>query len=332
METELSLRSKSCWMIEEVGMALAKSARSAPSSQSNNGRLTISTACLLFHRFYSIQSFKIHDRHIIGLACLFLSGKIEESPRKLKDIILLFFTARFKRNPDETESKDWHDKVIIAERVLLHTLRFELLVQHPYGPCISLITGGLKRFISEDRFKDVRQFAFNVINDSFRTTLCLQYSHKDVATAAVFLTLLTLELQPVQSIRKGSQQSIPEEKSWLDLVQTSISEVDLRDICHQIVEVYEMKQKHGPESLNVAAIRHSMSIVFSDVPESADALSKVTDRNRSRTLSNGDDTSGAVKRKRSMSSDETNLGTTPKSSSILNGTYQEINVLNSGTI
>lgn len=330
-ETELSLRSKSCWMIEEVGMRVAKTARSAPSSQVKNERPIISTACVLFHRFYSVQSFSVHDRHVVGIACLFLAGKIEESPRKLKDIIMSFFSVRFKRNPEELECKEWHDKVIIAERILLHTLGFELLLHHPYGHCISVIRE-FKRHIPEDRMKDVRQFAYNFINDSFRSTLCLQYSHQEIAVAAVFLALLTLELTPVLPMKRGLQ-SDTHEQTWLDLVLVSISEAALRDICHQIVEVYELKHIHEPASLNLTTMRQSMGVVFSESPEAVHEFGKAA-RTRSRTLSHGEeDVVGAAKRKRSMTHDEIVSSPNPaESSSYVTSSAPEVNGVVSGAV
>jgi len=45
-------------------------------------QLSIATAIVFFHRFFSVHSYVKHDRHIIGSACLFLAGKVEETPKK----------------------------------------------------------------------------------------------------------------------------------------------------------------------------------------------------------------------------------------------------------
>lgn len=46
----------------------------------------MSTACVLFHRFYMMKSFVKFSHWEIGLASLFLAGKVEETPKKLNDM------------------------------------------------------------------------------------------------------------------------------------------------------------------------------------------------------------------------------------------------------
>uniref|UniRef100_H2YMJ9 Cyclin-like domain-containing protein n=1 Tax=Ciona savignyi TaxID=51511 RepID=H2YMJ9_CIOSA len=48
---------------------------------------TIATAIVFFHRFYMFHSFKLFPRHITATCCLFLAGKVEETPKKCKDLI-----------------------------------------------------------------------------------------------------------------------------------------------------------------------------------------------------------------------------------------------------
>jgi hypothetical protein len=54
---------------------------SAANSQrlSNHSRLIVSTAQVLFHRFFAIQSFHRHDRFIVAAAAVFLATKVEEA-------------------------------------------------------------------------------------------------------------------------------------------------------------------------------------------------------------------------------------------------------------
>ncbi|RMX40731.1 hypothetical protein pdam_00015962 [Pocillopora damicornis] len=48
---------------------------------------TMATGAVYFHRFYMVQSFKNFPRWVTGAACLFLAGKVEETPKKCRDII-----------------------------------------------------------------------------------------------------------------------------------------------------------------------------------------------------------------------------------------------------
>ena len=47
----------------------------------------ITSASVLFHRFFVFQSFKNVNRFDIAVTCIFISSKIEESPIKLDDLI-----------------------------------------------------------------------------------------------------------------------------------------------------------------------------------------------------------------------------------------------------
>jgi cyclin T len=46
-------------------------------------QLSIATAIVFFHRFFVVHSFKHYDRWILATACLFLAGKVEETPKKV---------------------------------------------------------------------------------------------------------------------------------------------------------------------------------------------------------------------------------------------------------
>ncbi len=48
------------------------------------------TACSIFHRFFYRYSFLEHDPRLFAAASLFLAAKLEETPRKYKDVISVF--------------------------------------------------------------------------------------------------------------------------------------------------------------------------------------------------------------------------------------------------
>lgn len=51
------------------------------------GYNTTATGVVYFHRFYMFHSFKKFPRYVTACCCLFLAGKVEETPKKCKDII-----------------------------------------------------------------------------------------------------------------------------------------------------------------------------------------------------------------------------------------------------
>ena len=68
----------------------------------------------------------------MAAACLLLAGKVEETPKKCKDVLKVTQSilteqqmANFGGNPKE--------ELLTHERILLQTIKFDLQVQHPYS-------------------------------------------------------------------------------------------------------------------------------------------------------------------------------------------------------
>lgn len=71
--------------------------------------MVVTTAQVLFHRFYVYQSFKQHDRFIIAVASLFLAAKVEESMFKYKHLqtivkAYLILRRKYFNSPSPTET------------------------------------------------------------------------------------------------------------------------------------------------------------------------------------------------------------------------------------
>lgn len=69
---------------------------------------------------------------VVAAACLLLAGKVEETPKKCKDVLKVTQSilseqqmANFGSNPKE--------ELLTHERILLQTIKFDLQVQHPYS-------------------------------------------------------------------------------------------------------------------------------------------------------------------------------------------------------
>ena len=60
---------------------------------------TFASAAVFYHRFYQIHSFKkFNHRYVTATCCLFLAGKVEETPKKCKgfSFLCLKFIPCFK--------------------------------------------------------------------------------------------------------------------------------------------------------------------------------------------------------------------------------------------
>jgi cyclin L len=77
-EVERSVRQAAIIMIKQGAILLKLS-----------GQVS-ATACSIFHRFFYRYSFFEHEPRIFAAASLFLAAKLEETPRKYKDVISVF--------------------------------------------------------------------------------------------------------------------------------------------------------------------------------------------------------------------------------------------------
>jgi hypothetical protein len=124
---------------------------------------TMATGVVYFHRFYMCHSFKDFPRFVTACCCLFLAGKVEETPKKCKDIIKtakLFVTdvqyAKFGDDPKE--------EVLTLERILLQTINFDLQVEHPYNYLLKYAKSLLG---DKEKLQKMVQMAWTFINDRF---------------------------------------------------------------------------------------------------------------------------------------------------------------------
>jgi len=85
---------------------------------------TLATGIVYFHRFYMFHSFKHFPRYVTACCCLFLAGKVEETPKKCKDIIK---AARSLLTDQQFSQfgEDPKEEVMTLERILLQTIKFD---------------------------------------------------------------------------------------------------------------------------------------------------------------------------------------------------------------
>lgn len=116
------------------------------------GQHVLNTACLFFHRFYMRKPLQYGPNRLgyahyeIAATCVFLSCKVEETHRKLPSIIdatmasldksqeglQRWMDRSFRANQSSKEYARWRDIILVSEEVLLETLCFDLIVQHPH--------------------------------------------------------------------------------------------------------------------------------------------------------------------------------------------------------
>ncbi|KAI6238068.1 hypothetical protein M3Y99_00734100 [Aphelenchoides fujianensis] len=196
------------------------------------------SACVYFHRFYMFHSMREYPTRIAVLGCLFLAGKVEETPKKCKDLV----AAAQSKFPDVYANATPQD-VMNFEKVLLHTLRFDLQVEQPYNHLIEY----LKIFHIEDREikREVGTKAWTFINDSYSTTLCLMWYPEIIAMAM---------LQMALSMVKGLPQPLNYTNShkyanWWDHFVSGLNP-DVLEIIKQILLKYYQTAESEPSTSN----------------------------------------------------------------------------------
>ncbi|KAI3692227.1 hypothetical protein L6452_32038 [Arctium lappa] len=219
LKKETYLRKSYCTFLQDLGMRLK-----VP-------QVTIATAIIFCHRFFLRQSHAKNDRRTVATVCMFLAGKVEETPRPLKDVILVSYEINHKKDPEAVQrikQKEVYEQqkelILTGERVVLATLAFDFNVHHPYKPLVEAI----KKFkVAQNA---LAQVAWNFVNDGLRTSLCLQFKPHHIAAGAIFLAAKFLKVK------------LPSdgEKVWWQ--EFNVTPRQLEEVSNQMLELYEQNR------------------------------------------------------------------------------------------
>eukprot|EP00041_Stephanoeca_diplocostata_P015948 m.309718 g.309718 ORF g.309718 m.309718 type:complete len:487 (+) comp20201_c0_seq4:251-1711(+) len=210
------------------------------------------TGIVFYHRFYQRHSFNKYKRWYLAAACLFVAGKVEEQPKKLKDLLPWVYKY-YPRKPGEPPRRsaelgqklfqEMKAQVLANECALLKTLQFDFVVQHP--PEFLFRFAKALRLSSGDRIpNELVQLAFKYITDSFKTTLCMEYPPDAIAVSLLFLASRKQKVDVVARVHPGTQRRLStgskakNETPWWETF-VSGSSAHMQDICDRIVQFYE---------------------------------------------------------------------------------------------
>lgn len=211
-------------------------------SRMSLGHNTVATGVVYFHRFYMVHSFRSFPRYVTACCCLFLAGKVEETPKKCKDIIKtakgLISDVKFQSFGDDPK-----EEVMTLERILLQTIKFDLQVDHPYGFLVKYA-----KSLKGDQLKlqKMVQMAWNFVNDSLSTTVCLQWEPEVIGIALIHLASKLSKFTVSDWIGRQSHHL-----RWWDMFVADVEMEVLEDICHQVLDLYQQAQVNSgqaPES------------------------------------------------------------------------------------
>ena len=242
------------------------------------------------------------------MACLLLAGKTEESPKKLDLVIKECWKLRRRAEQQQVQNNHNNhnnstamspnnimsspspsggelslkadefarlkERVLLLERVILHTIGFELSIDHPFKFMIDCVQGLSKKrlleYIPEKKSKlkgkdgqplgklqmnnqlvqELAQNAISFANDSLHTSLCLQFSAQEIAMACVYLSGTHSGIVPVDG------------KNWLHLLD-GIGVEELTSISLQILDLVQLNRR-GVDMTQFKAIRKELDGMLKD--------------------------------------------------------------------
>lgn len=246
---------------------LAKSARFIQECGRELGvpQLTISVAVKFFQRFFMLESMLAHKPPLVAAACLFLACKVQETLKRLRDVI--FWTVKVRtRNtqdyPDGMEMtetspgyNDEKNNILDKEREVLRVLNFDLNVDHPYRHLWSLT----RSYIGSGTIqKPITQAAWNFLNDSFRTYIHIRYDPREIATAVMFLSA-KLHHFVLPDGTKRDPNTKKRLLAWHEFFHVDIYRVE--EICNMLLDLYDVE-----EDSDAAAIVANGSGVVESLP------------------------------------------------------------------
>ncbi|ORY91797.1 cyclin-like protein [Leucosporidium creatinivorum] len=156
----------------------------------------IATAIVFFRRFYLRNSYCETDCALVAAACCYVAAKAEETPVHVKSAVaearVVFNDMGLSSFPTD------NTKLAEMEFYLIEELDFHLVIFHPYrslvqlcgrdgGPTAGGEVGKATRSAMLEMDDTALQMAWFVINDTFRSSLCLIHPPHLIAIAAIYL-------------------------------------------------------------------------------------------------------------------------------------------------
>nr|QYW07134.1 cyclin L1-1 [Dimocarpus longan] len=231
--TETTLRIYGCDLIQESGILLRLP------------QAVMATGQVLFHRFYCKKSFARFDVKIVAASCVWLASKLEESPRKARHVIMVFHRMECRREDLPIKHLDVFSKKFSdlkaelsrTERHILKEMGFVCHVEHPH----KFISNYL---VTLETPLELRQEAWNLANDSLRTTLCVRFKSEVVACGVVY------------AAARRFQVPLPENPPWWKAFDADKSGID--EVCRVLAHLYSL-----PKAQYVPVSKDGTSFTFS---------------------------------------------------------------------
>ncbi|CAK9302225.1 unnamed protein product [Gordionus sp. m RMFG-2023] len=231
IDFDFELRVRGCELIQEAGVLLKLP------------QVSIATAQLLYQRYFFIKSFVKYNFEVIAMATTFLASKIDESPRRPRDVINVFHHIRQLENKEAISPLildqyyiNVKTQVIKSERRILKELGFAVHSQHPHKLLIIYL-----QTLECEKNQRLVQIAWNYLNDSYKTNVYVRFQPPSIACACIFLSARHLQFP------------LPNNPPWYKIFNVTLEEI--QEISLQLFKLYTRTQillKNIDKTLNVS--------------------------------------------------------------------------------
>ncbi|XP_056599881.1 cyclin-L1 [Triplophysa dalaica] len=233
-ETETDLRILGCELIQSAGILLRLP------------QVAMATGQVLFQRLFYSKSFIKHNVEIVAMACVNLASKIEESPRRVRDVINVFHHLKQGKSKKsiplilDQNYINTKNQVIKAERRVLKELGFCVHVKHPHKIIVMYL-----QVLECEKNPMLVQTAWNYMNDALRTNAFVRFEPETIACACIFLAARVLEIP------------LPSKPQWYLLF--GATKEDIKEICVSTMKLYSRK-KPISEHLEKEVEKHRLAM------------------------------------------------------------------------
>ncbi|XP_024030986.1 cyclin-L1-1 [Morus notabilis] len=256
--TETTLRIYGCDLIQESGILLRLP------------QAVMATGQVLFHRFYCKKSFARFNVKKVAASCVWLASKLEECPRKARQVLIVFHRMECRRENLPIDildpySKKYSDLKMELTRTERHTLKemgFICHVEHPH----KFISNYLATLGTPT---ELRQEAWNLANDSLRTTLCVRFKSEVVACGVVY------------AAARRFQVPLPENPPWWKVFDADKSGID--EVCRVLAHLYSL-----PKAQYIPVCKDGDSFTFSNKSRDSHSQPLQKEVSQSTSPANGD--------------------------------------------
>ena len=213
-EDEFAMRVHGCELVQEAAVLLKASQQVACTGQ------------VLLHRFYAKRSMVKFDVRRVAATSVFLACKLEECPRKLRDVVNVFHRMSRRREKKplthlEYFSKRYEDiKADLVRGRAAHAPRVRVCIhaEHPHKYVLNYL-----RMMGQN--SAMIDAAWKIANDSANHAVHRFKAYK-VAVACIYLAARKLGVV------------LPEDPPWWDLFDVTQEQIEM--MCESVLAVYEL--------------------------------------------------------------------------------------------